>query len=123
MTKIAKIDGGVGQIQIADEVIATIAGTAALEVEGVADLSGHFASDVAEMLNKRNFSKGVKITVNEGVVTVDMNITVKFGYKIQDVSANVQARVKEAIETMTGLGFGAANVFVSGIMQEKERAK
>ncbi len=109
-----------GQIQIADEVIAIIAGTAALEVEGVAHMSGNFTGDLVEILGKKNLSKGVSVSVNENQVIVSINLMIKLGYKIQDVTAEVQHRVKNAIETMTGLTAAEVNITVSGVQIEKD---
>ncbi len=122
MTEI-KNNSGIGQIQIADEVISVIAGTAALEIDGVAGMSGNFTGDIAEILGRKNLSKGVKIEVSEYGVSVSINIIAKFGYKVQDVSLNVQKRVKTAIETMTGLEVICIDVYVSGVLIEKEKQK
>ncbi len=105
----------IGQIQIADEVIAVIAGTAASEVDGVVTNTGGFGPD----FGKKNMSKGVKVTVNGNEVKIDLTISVKFGYKIQDVSSDVQKKVKTAIETMTGLFACEVNVNVASVQMEK----
>jgi len=118
----AEIQSGmdsVGQIQIADEVISVIAGTAALEIDGVVAAPHTFAKDVAEILGKKNLAKGVKVNVNGSEVKIDLNMIVKFGCKIQDVSAEVQRRVATAVETMTGLTVAEVNVNVSGVQPER----
>lgn len=120
MTEI-KNDSGIGQIQIADEVIAVIAGTAALEIDGVAGMSGNLTGDIAEIIGRKNLSKGVKVEVSDGSVTVSVNILVKFGFKVQEVSFSVQQRIKTAVETMTGLVAKEVNVYVSGVLMEKEK--
>jgi uncharacterized alkaline shock family protein YloU len=122
MTEIAN-GTGVGQIQIADEVIAVIAGTAALEIDGVAGMYGNLTGDLAERLGRKNFSKGIKVEVSGQSVAVEVNLTVKFGYKIQDVSVEVQRRVKTAVETMTGLAVAQVNITVSGIIHDKEKPR
>lgn len=122
MTEI-KNETGVGQVQIADEVIAAIAGTAALEIDGVAGMAGNITGDIAEILGRKNLSKGVKVEVAEGSVAISVNLLVKFGYKIQDVSRGVQARVKTAVETMTGLSASEVTVVVSGVLVEKDKVK
>lgn len=118
-----KNDSGIGQVQIADEVIATIAGTAALEIDGVAGMAGNITGGIAEMIGRKNLSKGVKVEVSERNVTISLNILVKFGFKIQEVSRGVQQRVKTAVETMTGLVAEQVNVVVSGVHLEKDRAR
>lgn len=102
-----------GQIQIADEVIAVIAGTAAMEVEGTVPLTG--------MLGKKNFGKGVRVQITENKAVIDMNLSVRFGCKIQDVSEEVQKNVKNAVETMTGLNVEEVNVNVTGVEFDKAR--
>ena len=113
----------IGQIQIADEVIAVIAGTAALEIDGVAFMSGNFTGDIVEILGKKHLSKGVKLTVKDNEVLIGLNLLVKAGYKIQDVSREVQERVKTAVETMTGLAVMEVNVNVLGVHSEKAKTE
>lgn len=123
MTELKTNADSIGQIQIADEVIAVIAGTAAMEINGVVATSSNFTGDLAGMLGKKNFSKGVKVEVVENEVSIDISILVKFGYKIQEVASEVQKKVKIAIETMTGLDAVEINVIVTGVNFEKEKQK
>lgn len=111
----------IGQIQIADEVIAIIAGLASTEVEGVAGMSGNFAGGIAEVLGKKNLAKGVKVEVGESEVSIDLSLVIKFGYKIPEVAAAVQSKVKNAIETMTGLSVIEINLHVTGVYLEKNK--
>ncbi|MBS4030475.1 MAG: Asp23/Gls24 family envelope stress response protein [Clostridiales bacterium] len=104
-----------GNIRIADEVVAIIAGLAATEVEGVAGMSGGIAGGLADMLGKRNLSKGVKVEVGEKQASIDVYIVVKFGARIPDVAWNIQENVKKAIESMTGLEILKINVHVQGV--------
>lgn len=106
---------GIGQIRIADEVIAIIAGIAATEVEGVAGMAGNSGSLVAEVLGKKNLSKGVKITVGQKEVKIDLNIIIEFGIKIPKVALDIQKRVQNAVETMTGLAVTEVNLNIVGI--------
>ncbi|MCL2573222.1 MAG: Asp23/Gls24 family envelope stress response protein [Defluviitaleaceae bacterium] len=106
-----------GQIQIANEVLAVVSGTAALEVEGVA--TSHSVSDASGRFAKRNFSRGVKIAMREDSVSVDIAIIVKFGHQIHIVSEEVQKRVKSALETMVGMTVKEVNVNVVGIHFDK----
>ncbi|NLM12246.1 MAG: Asp23/Gls24 family envelope stress response protein, partial [Epulopiscium sp.] len=105
----------------ADEVIAIIAGLAATEVEGIAGMSGNFAGGIAEVLGKKNLSKGVKVEVGESEVSIDLSIVIKFGYKIPEVAANVQKKVKNAVETMTGLSVIEVNLNITGVHFEKNK--
>ena len=113
----------IGQVYIADEVVAVIAGTAAMEIEGVAAASGNFTGDLAEKLGKKNLAKGVKVTVNDNMAVIDINLAVKFGYKIKEVSEKVQKRVKIAVETMIGLDAPEININISGVIFGKEGKK
>jgi len=120
MTKLREYDNG--EIQISDDVIGIIAGTAALEINGVLPVTAGFApNNLADMLMKRNFSRGVVIEKSDEGITVRINILVKLGFKINNVSAAVQERIKEAVETMTGIDVLRVDVTVSGVVPAKER--
>ena len=107
-----------GQIQIADEVIGVIAVTAALEVEGVTEGAGS-GKGIVEFFGKRNQTKCVKV-LNEGSeVMLDIEIIVNCGTKVQVAAEEVQKKVKNAVETMTGISVPVVNVAVAGIVKEK----
>lgn len=109
------INNALGTIRIADEVVSIIAGLAATEVEGVAGMSGGIAGGIAEILGRKNFSKGVKVEVGEKESAIDLYIIVKYGVRIPDIALNVQEAVKAAIENMTGLSTVEVNVHVQGV--------
>lgn len=104
-----------GSIRIADDVVAIIAGLAATEVEGVAGMSGGIAGGIAEMLGRKNLSKGVKVEVGETETAIAIFVIVEFGVRIPDVALKIQENVKKAIETMTGLKVVEINVHVQGV--------
>lgn len=104
-----------GQVQIADEVVAIIAGLAAREVEGVAKLTGTLSNELATKLGVKNPAKGVKVELFPGEVKVDVSIEVLYEYSIPKVSEMVQEKVKQAIETMTGLKVTEVNIRISGV--------
>lgn len=108
-----------GQIQISDEVIAIIAGTAAAETEGVS-LASAPVNTVKGFFGKKNQSKGVKVTVEESTALIDVEVSVKFGINIKKACEEVQTKVKNAVETMTGLTVTGVNVVVSEVWVEKE---
>lgn len=115
---------GTGSIKIADEVVAIIAGLAATEVDGVAGMSGGIAGGIAEMLGRKNLSKGVKVEVGEKEAAVDIYVIVEFGVRIPDVALNIQQGVKQAIEGMTGLKVVEVNVHVQGVVfPQQEQAE
>lgn len=115
-------NNALGTIKIADEVVSVVAGLAATEVEGIAGMSGGIAGGIAEILGRKNFSKGVKVEVGEKEAAVDLYIIVKYGVRIPDVALEVQEKVKAAIESMTGLTAVEVNVHVQGVgfPEEKE---
>ena len=108
-------NGKVGEVQIADEVVAVIAGLAATEVKGISATSGNVTNEIAGKLGKKNLSKGVKVTVNEDTVTVDMALTLEYGYGIREIAGQVQEKVKNAIENMTGLTVRDVNIRIAGV--------
>ena len=112
-----------GTVSFATEVVATIAGLAATEVDGVASMSSP-SSGLADMFsrkNSRNFTKGVRIDLDGNMVTVDITIVVEYGSPVPDVARSIQENVKKAIETMSGLDVHSVDVHVSGISFEREQ--
>ena len=104
-----------GEIKVADEVVAIIAGLAATEVEGVSSMAGNITNEIVAKTGIKNLSKGVHVDVMDGIVTADLNLNIKYGYAIPEVSGNVQERVRTAIETMTGLTVGTINVRIASV--------
>ena len=109
---------GLGQVNISDNVISIIAGTAALRVDGIVGMSGNFAGDIIEMLGKKNFSKGVSI---DGNVQISLDIIVKFGSKVHEVALAAQKNVKTAVENMTGLSVVSVDINISSLVFEKNK--
>jgi len=110
----------IGNIKISEEVVAIIAGVAAMDVPGVAGMSGGIAGGIAEILGRKNLSKGVKVEVGEKEAAIDLYIIVEYGCRIPDVSWDIQEKVKKAVETMTGLNVVEVNIHVQGVNIEKE---
>ena len=110
----------IGTVSFANDVLAIIAGLAATEIEGVAGMSGGIAGGIAELLGRKNLAKGIKVTVNDRQVAVDINLIVTYGHKLHEVSRNVQANVVKALETMTGLTVERVNVNVLGVQFTKD---
>ena len=108
-------NSGVGEVKIADEVVAIIAALAATEVEGVASMAGNIKNELISMLGMKKLSKGVKVDVLEGIVTVQLTLNILFDYSIIDVTRKVQERVKSAVENMTGLEVADVNIKVAGV--------
>ncbi len=105
----------VGQVQIADEVIAVIAGLAATEVDGVAKMSGNITNEIVSKLGMKKLSKGVKIEIEGQDVEVTLNLVLAYGVSIPRTSKEVQEKVKNAIENMTGMNVKEVNIRIAGI--------
>lgn len=104
-----------GDVAIADDVVATIAALGATEVEGVYAMHTNLTNEIVGKLGVKNLTKGVKITIEDALVYVDLAITIQYGYTIPKVALAVQERVKSAIENMTGLEVAAVDVKIAGV--------
>ena len=116
-----KDDDNLGEVQIADEVVAIIAGLAATEVEGVGSMAGNITNELVGKLGMKNLSRGVKVDVLEDVVCVDLALNIEYGYNILETSKKVQERVKTAIENMTGLTVSDVNVRIASVEIDKTK--
>ena len=112
---------GFGQVQIADEVVAIIAGLAATEVEGVASMAGNITNELVSKLGMKNLSKGVKVSVENGVVKVDLTLNIDYGYSVPKTCKKVQEKVKAAIENMTGLEVEKVDIQIANVSISKEK--
>lgn len=110
-----KTDENLGEVKIADEVVAIIAGLAAMEVEGVASMVGNATRELISKLGMKSLSKGVKVDVLDGIVTVSLALNLNYGYSIKEITSKVQEKVKTAIENMTGLEVADVNIRVAGV--------
>ena len=104
-----------GNVNISDEVISVIASIAAAEIKGVAGMAGGAIGGFAELIGKKNPSKGVKVVKEEDKLTIDLSIIVEYGAKIPDVAWELQDKVKNEVESMTGLSVETINVSVDGV--------
>lgn len=111
-------ESDMGEVQIADEVVAIIAGLAATEVEGVASMVGNVSREIVSKLGMKSLSKGVKVDVLEGIATISLSLNLAYGYGIMDVSAKVQEKVKTAVENMTGLVVADVNIRIASVEVE-----
>lgn len=109
-------DTRLGDVQISDDALAAIAGIAATEVEGVASMAGNITNELVSKFGVKSLSKGVKISVDDGQVFVDVSINILYEKNIPEVSAKVQERVKTLIESMTGLTVQEVKVKVAGVV-------
>lgn len=104
-----------GNVKIADDVIAMIAGLAATEVPGVSGTAGNVGNDLLSKVGVKNLAKGVKVEINQNEVKANVAIVIEYGYNIPSISAKVQDKVKQAIESMSGLKVTDVNVKVAGV--------
>lgn len=109
---------GIGEVKIASDVVAVIAALAATEVDGVHSMAGNISNELISKFGMKKLSKGVKVQMAKGTVHVDMMVVVNYGYSIPDVSEQVQERVSQQIENMTGLVVPEVNVRVAGVNLE-----
>lgn len=109
-----------GLIRISDDVVATIAGLAALETPGIAAMSGGVSEGLAKRLSGKNVQKGVSVEVGQLEAAVDLRVIVQYGTKIQDVCRELQFNVREAIANMTSLHVIEVNVKVEGVAFSKD---
>ena len=116
-------EGGhtLGSVKIADEVVALIAGLAATEVKGVSSMGGNITNELVGKLGMKNLSKGIKVTVSPEDVKADLTINIAYGYNIPEVSEAVSERVKNAIETMTGLNVSEINIRIADVNLDNDK--
>ena len=110
-----KDGGNDGVVSIADDVVAMIASIAATEVEGVASMVGNITNELMSRVGMKKLTKGVKVSVMDGKVNVDLAITIDYGYNIPETCQSVQSKVKAAVENMTGLDVDVVNIRIGGI--------
>ena len=108
-----------GDVVIADEVLAIIAGIAATEVEGVHSMDGGWSGDFISKLGIKDLARGVKVQVREGEVKLDLSLNMEYGYAIPKVSGLVQDKVSASINNMTGLNVSEVNIRISGVVNRE----
>ncbi|NJD03331.1 MAG: Asp23/Gls24 family envelope stress response protein [Ruminiclostridium sp.] len=123
MTDLVKTQGKDDKIRISDDVIATIAGMAASEIESLASMSGGLKDGIAGVFGRKNFGKGIKVEIKENEVVIELSIIMQYGCKIHEVSRQIQERVRLAVENMTGMVVMAININVLGVSVGKDIVK
>ncbi len=108
-----------GTVMISEDVIATIVAHAVTEVEGVVGLDVKAGSDIAELIGKKNWGRGIKVTIaQDDHLTVDCNVMVAYGQSVVDVAKNAQGAIRNALESIAGVTIAAVNVNVCGIAHQ-----
>ena len=110
-----KVEEAMGEVRIADEVVAIIAGLAATEVKGVASMAGNLTRELVAKLGMKNLSRGVRVEVKDGAAKVKLSLNLECGYNVPEVCTAVQERVKDTIENMTGLSVTEINIAIAGV--------
>jgi len=105
-----------GKIHIVDDVIATVAGNAAVETYGIVGMTAKTASDgIQSLLGIENIKKGVRVTTNEGAVDIDVHVIVEYGVSIIAVATSALENIHFKVNEMTGLPVNSVNVAVEGV--------
>ena len=112
-----------GSVQISEEVVASVAAMAVLEVDGVCGLASNLGYDIAEMLGKKTLAKGIRLSAEGEALKIDCEIVAQFGQPVFVLARTVQEHVKTCVESMTGLRVAQVNVNVSGIALPREGKK
>lgn len=112
-----------GTLTFENEVIAKIAGLAAIRVSGLEGMSGGLADNLADLIGRQNFAKGVKVEMSDGEVTVNLQVVAEYGVEMPGLFKSIQDNVKSDLEKMTGLKVAAINVHVQEITSKKENVK
>ena len=118
-TVVLKAEENVGVVQIADDVVAMIAALAATEVEGVSSMVGNITHELMNKMGYKNIARGVKVEVFNKKVKVDISVNIEYGYNIPTTGRNIQTKVQNAIESMTGLEVTDVNIRIAGVNMVK----
>jgi uncharacterized alkaline shock family protein YloU len=113
-----------GEIKINNEVVGTIAGLAAMEVEGISGMGGKFS--FGEMLGRKDADRGVTVAIEGNRATITVEVKIEYGVNMYEAAHKLQKSVKDAVEQMTGLVVDKVNVIIKGIVvveQEKKPEK
>ena len=115
-------ENGEGQISFADDVVAVIAGLAAIEIDGVVAMSGGVADGIAEMLGRKNLTRGVKVEVGSSEAAIDLDLIARYGACIPEVARKVQENVKTAVQNMTNVTVSRVDLVIAGLAPAQDAA-
>ncbi|MCR8845271.1 Asp23/Gls24 family envelope stress response protein [Paenibacillus sp. SC116] len=106
-----------GKVNISNEVVAVIAGSAAMEVYGLVGMASRkqLKDGIAELLGRENLSRGVEVRREHNHVHIDLYIVVSYGTKISEVAHNIQLKVKYVLNEVVGLQVDQVNIFVQDV--------
>jgi uncharacterized alkaline shock family protein YloU len=109
-------------VRISPDVIGIVAGIAAQEVAGIAGMSGGIVDGIAQRLGRKDFSKGIKVTLEKETVSLDLAVVVDYGVKIMETARDLKEKVRTTVEEVTGLAVASIKVNVVGINLAREQA-
>jgi len=112
-----------GSINICEDVVAIIAASAAIEVEGVHGLYYSHGKEITHLIGRKGFARGVKMVIDGNSVEVEVNVVVDMNYSVNEVAAAIQTAVIAAVEGAVGAKVSAVNVHVSGVALKKTRTR
>jgi len=107
--------GDMGEVSIADEVLALIGYKATIDVDGVVSMPGGIITDLAGLVRKGETPKGVRIIRADDQVTIEVSVEVEYGKDMSKIAADIQAGVMKALKEMAGMDVAAVNVNIAGI--------
>jgi uncharacterized alkaline shock family protein YloU len=108
------------ELRISDEVIASIAGMAASQVQGVVSMTGNIVGDISAIFGRKNPAKGVRVSSGEQDVILDLYLSVKYGARIPEVAFKVQENVKKTVESMTDIKVSQVNIHIQGVSFQEQ---
>ena len=108
-----------GNIMISEDVIGSIVAQAIKEVDGVIGLSTKPGADIAEFIGKKNWAKGIKVTVDEdNHVDIDCNVVLSYGQNVVTTAGAIQTAIYNAVDAITGIKISSVNVNVCEIARQ-----
>ena len=119
-TSMAVDNAEIGSVSIADDVLARIAGLAALEIDGVSAVAGNITRENLPKVRRQNLVKGVKVSINDNKVAADLSLVMAYGFNIPATCKHVQSRVRNTVTNMTGLEVTDVNVSIAGIKMDQD---
>ena len=112
-----------GEVKIADDVVAMIAGIAATEIDGVFATSGTISNELMSKVGMKTPTKGVKVDVLEKNVSVELTLVMEYGFNIPATCGKVQERVESSVENMTELTVTDVNIRIAGVNMASQKAQ
>lgn len=112
-------ENDIGNLKISEDVISTIAGVATSEIKGVSGLSSHPSLNDKKrkvLIGKKSLNKSIRLEMKDGEATIDIFVNLYMGARIPETASEIQARVKDAVQNMTGISVSKVNVHIAGVV-------